>query len=357
MYIDGHIDITNEVLHDPKFENYFFNVSFKHFTKENLLKGLAYVDKPCGEYVIENNKVLFHKKTLCELTQLFKLTSDKHFGESNIFQYHKGFFAHLHSMTTDPLNNVEKIRNKIILSILGYCLLALYDKHIFDKSPELHPNITWIGMILHIIQDSYSPAHTIRDKKYHVISYDPNKINDIDKAMRLRVHENIKALAKFNRLFKDDILISELIKKKLDDEEQKYIMNNTKDIFNIYKIFKFEYDTNKVVNNLVGYNITSLSSKKIKGRDGDIIDFQYYDKQPLVLHSKLDLMYYVRQNQFLYKKMKDECAQVLILYKKALKSGDAMTFLKKLIKLLFYRVYRIDTKYLKDITNKVVTDK
>lgn len=358
MYLLGHIEIINDVLSNNIFDNFFKNKGNK-FSKINLIKGLQYVDFPCGKYKIKDNKIIFQSRQICKLNNLFKLYLDKTQSESQIYQQHKGFFSHLHSMSTDPNNNMLKIRNRILISVLGYSLLALYDDNIFDENPKIQLNTIWIGMIMHIITDSYSPAHTIRDKNAHFYHIKSNNNDDDDKKIRLKVHEIIKLLARQeNILYKNSsIFIKSILSEIKKEEEEKeytidYIKNQKSQLYNIYKSFKFEYDTNRLVRKKeksVDNTIGELGHEK----NGDIIAFQYYEGQPLGLHSKLDFLSYVKNNKQLYKRMVDECTEYLILYKNVVETGDVSLFLHKVLELLLEKTFHINNKYLQDKTDKI----
>ena len=226
MFIQGHIEIIQDILdnHLPKGFFKFIDHPADKKTLKNLFIGLQYPDAPCGKYeVSSNNSILFKRAKICEITKLFKLFSGASYGESKIFQFHKGYFAHLHSMSTDPENTVLKIRNKIINSIIGYALLAVYDDTLLnDTDRQIKPNLFWIGIILHMITDSYSPAHTIRNHNYTKV-----KSVEKDKALleRLEVHELIKTLAKEDKLYEKHDFIQSLLNlshHKMYDYNYKY---------------------------------------------------------------------------------------------------------------------------------------
>jgi hypothetical protein len=337
MYISGHIDIINDILPDD-----YFNLKYKNFNKRLLIKGSSITDSACGSYSIDGDHVLFKKRKLCSITALIKLFYEKTQGESELFQKHKGFFAHLHSMSTDPENTVLKIRNKIITSIIGYSLLAIYDNDV--TLTKINPNSLWAGIILHTITDSYSPAHTIRYSKlkHYIVN---NKEFDEDKKMRLRVHENIKKLAKENILYNKLNFITLIT----NSDSKRFVNKNKNSLWKSYKVFKFEYDLNKKIDPFLDKN---MLNNNLPSKEGDIITFQYYDNQPSLLHMKLDLLRSVDTK--LYTRMKNECQSFLNLYKEAIQTGDIPTYLKKVLKLMLEKTYRIDKKYLNNKTNWIV---
>lgn len=320
--------------------------------------GLKYVDTPCGKYEVLKGKVYFTDRRLCSLTHLAHLYHEGLFGESKLFQYHKGFFAHLHAMSTDPENTVGKIRNKVVMSILGYSLLALYDNNVFDANPKLNPNMMWVGMIMHTITDSYSPAHTIRDPKASFTlkdSFHDKKGMEPGKLMRLRVHENIKSFAKGISIEYQtrELFVSKLHSMALDDEEFKYITKQSKQLWNMYMIMEFEYETNQVVLKHVKSLKTIRGATDALEHHGDIVAFQYYENQPPLMHSRFDLLRYAKKDMELYQRMKDECRDFLLMYKEVLQTHDVDKFLKNVLKFLVTRPFRVHKNHMKKKTNKV----
>jgi len=333
MFISGHIEIIQDVIDNylpPDFFNFNLRKKNKQLIKD-LFIGLQYPDAPCGKYKIaSDNTILFKRAKLCEYINFLKLFSSVYYGESKIFQFHKGYFAHLHSMSTDPENTVLKIRDKIITSIIGYALLAFYDNTLFAETREMKPNFFWIGIILHIITDSYSPAHTIRNNNYTKIS--PVE-KDTELLERLKIHEEIKTLAKEDKLYKK--------------HEFKY---KNAQLWNIYKVFKFEYNINKIIKKEFDFK---LMTKTYKTHPGDIQSFQYYDYQSSVMHAQYDLLSYVKDNKNIYKRMIHECKTLFVLYKHAIETQDIHKFIKDLVELLLNGTYRISKANLKNKTDTI----
>jgi hypothetical protein len=346
MFIQGHIEIIQDILdnHLPKNFFKFIDDPIDKKLLKNLYIGLQYPDAPCGKYEISSNhSILFKRAKICEITKLFKLFSGATYGESKIFQFHKGYFAHLHSMSTDPENTVLKIRNKIINSIIGYALLAVYDDTLLNTDRQIKPNLFWIGIILHMITDSYSPAHTIRDRNYIKV-----KPVEKDKALleRLEVHELIKTLAKQDKLYEKQEFIESLL--NLSNHKM-YIRVHKSQFWKIYKVFKFEYDINKVIKK--EFDTNKSLHKSYKEQEGDIISFQYYDSQNILAHAQYDLLSYVKDKPHVYHRMITECKALLILYKTAIETKNTPKFIKDLVKLLLNGTYRISKENLKHKTD------
>jgi hypothetical protein len=333
MYIQGHIDIVNELLPADYFD---LQPRYPDFNKRMLLRGVHYVDAPCGTYDVRANRVFFKTSKLCATTSLINLFYEQAKGETELFQRHKGFFAHLHAMTTDPENSVLKIRNKIVVSVLGYSLLALC-----NQTDRVCPNALWAGMVLHTITDSYSPAHTIREHGVrHTVSrlVRPEEM-DADRRARLATHERLKSLAKEDVLYSKSAFQSQF-------KSDRFAARRKTQLWDAYKSFKFEYDLNKRVSHLVPARPRAATGPE---RYGDVIAFQYYDNQPMLLHMKLDLLSSVAPR--LYARMKDECLAFLRLYKHAIVTGDVDGFLRSVARLMLDRTFRVQNRYFDNKTN------
>lgn len=349
MYISGHLEILNELLTYKQLSNYFNSTG--KFSSKNLFKGITVVDLPCDNYIIKNNHVFSNPK-ICKMIQLLDLFKNSK-NETTIWQRHKGYFAHLHSMTTDPNNTVEMIRNKIIMSILGYSLLALYDNNVFDKNPVINPNSIWIGIVLHIITDSYSMSHTIRNKNIKTKTYNRGSSINEDVQMQIKVHENIKDISKMKSIYPSiNSFINKLLNIKRDGKSIEYIKSKKGQLFDSYKEFKLEFEMNKLVKSHI-----KINNIRDKDNYGDLVNFQYYETQPSLLHSKLDFLVYLKKDERMYQRMMNECIDYLLLFKKVL-YGDINTdtFLRELLIFLLSRTYCIKKIYLKEKTNKIYND-
>jgi hypothetical protein len=325
MFVSGHEDILNDVFKILPKDYFSLTNIYKFFNKDKVFKGLNYVDLPCGVYELTNDKkhYIFHSKTLCYSLKILSILNDVPTSDSvNIFHYHRGHFAYLHSMTTDPENTNRKIRDKIVIAVIGYALLALYDDKIYDKN--IYPNAMWMGFILHIITDSYSPSHTIRSNKLSYYIVDKSKQKD------LKTYENIKYLARQNRVYK-------------------YSSFGNKRDYDTYKLLKFNFDINKIA---IKYKIKRIKEPKTY-TEGDIISFQYSPNQPLLMHQRLDLLSVVKNNKRVYKKMLDECCDLLNIYKEVLMTHDIKKYMHDIQHLMLNRVFKMTTNNLDSKSNKI----
>lgn len=369
MYISGHVEIIDDIFRTcyKSKDDYFGKFdNLPNVTYDNLIVGVKIVDLPCQKYRVNHDKrfVYIRKHKICSMFKFLNFFREVEKNSGKLFQFHKGYFGHLHAMTTDPSNTVRKIRSKILTSILGYSLLSVYDFSIFDKSPSFMPNSVWIGYILHVITDSYSPAHTIRDESLGVIAI-PLKQKQIDqyKEYRIEVHETIKAIARKKTIFMDKkkfkkTLIDHLNKKKFfspfannhPHRAKFYIQTYSRSLWKSYKVFKLEYALKTKVMEMTNIDeIPNLPSKKY-----DIKNFQYYDSQSFVSHASYDLLSFTKSNKHLYSRMMKDCHDILRYYAEVVKTRDVTRFIKRMKKLVMTRTFRIHKRYLNNKTNLIV---
>jgi hypothetical protein len=355
MYIQGHIDIVQEIFNDNNFNKMFFDLEKKYqnvnFT--NIIKGIQMLDLPCAKYDVdtENRKIVLTKHKICRTIKLYKILFNN---ESSMFQFHKGYFLHLHAMTTDPENTMLKIRNKILTSIMGYCLLAVYDDTLFDKDNRVfRPNSIWIGMIIHILTDSYSPSHTIRVGDGIKIIKKAKKTKNASTLKQIEIHDHLKHLAKDEKtFFKDkESFIKRMKEDVLDDKDEMY--NSEKILWKMYKVFRFEYDMQRVLKKWMK-NIDHEVDHEVESI-GDVIMFQPYSEQSHVTHGYYDLLYHIKNKPELYGRMKNECKQFILLYQNVLKTRDVSRFLKNTFAFMINGPFKIHKKHLNKKTDSFIS--
>lgn len=131
------------------------------FVTWKLLRyGLKYPDFPCGKYELSADGRLNFKQRLCSL---FRLVNDLSIFPdifSVSYSSHNGYFSLWHAMTFDPRKSNSTVANEVIRQVLMFCMLAVKDNTLKEGA---QPNAFWLGMALHTIMDSYSPAHVARD--------------------------------------------------------------------------------------------------------------------------------------------------------------------------------------------------
>ncbi len=299
MYIVGHYIILTELL-----ENFKENT----FDIERLRQGLLYPDLPCGKYEFQGTKVSMVDKHVCSIKDIKSLLHTNYF--KPLFQSHRGVYAFLHSMSWDPSLNVKQVRDKIIQYIMNFVVLSVYDDNIFKKplrNDLIKSNEFWIGIVLHIIMDSYSKAHTIRlniptktpSQKYFLKH---KAFKDEIKNVLINIKNNI-----YNPQELKEVLFT-----KFDKEEERiYITKRIKYIYATYKMNVFD----KQIKN-VSKNFFKKKSVKVKTKNTyDITNFQYYNDQKSLYHKQYDFLLYVRKYKGLYERMIQECKVVLDLFK------------------------------------------
>lgn len=361
MFISGHIEIVKEVLDEYFDGDYFAGLkNYKKVNKKLLLRGLEIVDLPCQKYKVDhiNKSIILRKHNVCKVHKMLNLFHDMTTGENAIFQFHRGYFSHHHSMSTDPENSVLKIRNKIIMSVLGYCLLSVYDQTVFFEKPSFSPNSIWIGYIMHILTDSYSPAHTIRLNSNKTKTFSQAKTVDAKTSDKLYIHEKIKSLSK-----QRDVIYEtkkQFIEKLVSISEprfEKIINKNAKTYWKMYKVFKFDYDVNHLIeywsNEII--RTQGLSSERNVENEYDIINFQHYSSQPFMSHFKYDFLDRVRRIPKMYMRMKKECFDFLVLYKTVLRTKDIEAFLRGVLIFLLNGPFHIHKKYWYNMTDMYQT--
>lgn len=362
MLLFEHIKIietifTSYLKWDEFFSSVNNDVHSSKFTKDMLLLGLQYPDLPCGKFKLTEQQTFeLENYKLCNPLKLLQLSNQTNKAHSTIYQFHEGYFAHLHAMTTHPYNTVQKIRDKIVLSLCGFGLLALCGDTALHTNPEVRPNAFWAGIILHTITDSYSVAHTIRnpDSKYWTVeNMDNNNI-------QLHVHKQLKELAE-NTDFKvqnEQELYDEIIPNFYDNPSAvSYIETHIADIWSSFALFRFEFTVNKTIK-LLEFKVPADCFEKLKNlshNEGDIVNFQYHLGQGTVFHTKYDLLHHVKKNNT-YERMMSECVEFLTMYRNAIINQDVNGFIQNLFCFLLTKTFHISMENLKNPTNRVYDD-
>ena len=267
-------------------------------------KGLFFPDLPCAYFYLDKGQLEMFIK-LCSATKLATLGKNtENTVSSQIEESHNGKFSINHSMASNDYDTNENVRLEIVrrCCIIGFKFLTTKD-------------FAYLGYLIHIIQDSYSPGHTFRD----FLDNEPTKItyefNDlILNLKKLNKHEfnltseiNSKTVNNLAYLMLSDekninIIISEtdrLLNDNKTKEEVNYshlfnilinlIINTaaTQDPVIIKKILKIIIDDadRKIINNIYlekkVYKDKILYNKIISNKYTDIFrDGITYDKFP-----------------------------------------------------------------------------
>ena len=307
-------------------------------TPAALLLGLRYVDAPCGRYTVTpDGRVRFTSRRLCGLADVPRLLRERRLGEGALAQSHAGYFAHWHAMSTDPRNTAGKIRGKILRSVLGFCLLALRDDGALAPSASasgraaLAPNAMWVGMALHVLTDSYSPAHTVRGgagaPAAERVPPARRRRHDRELPLRVRVHEAVKDLARRTGgvAHRTEPELLAALDAALAAQgapgaaARAYARGHEKQLWRAYKAMEFEFECQRAVEAEVGARALRAAEARGGGGEdgGDIVAFQYYGAQSRLAHARLDLLSHARARPALYARMKAECCEFLRLWREA----------------------------------------
>jgi len=178
MRLKGHEFIINEVL--TKF-NLFEKLSESsksgELLKESFLNGLRYPDFPCGELIIKNNNIidnttecglgsLVEQSVLYRVGQMMNADKPENVG-TLIAQSHNGEYSYYHAMTPDKNLKNYQVKALILVKCIKLYYLAITKN-----------DLKYLGRLVHIVQDSYSPSHTLRNKIQKNNSFKPNCATD-----------------------------------------------------------------------------------------------------------------------------------------------------------------------------------
>jgi len=125
-------------------------------------KGLFFPDLPCAFFYLDKGQLEMFIK-LCSATKLVTLgINTEKTVSSQIEESHNGKFSINHSMASNDYDTNENVRLEIVrrCCIIGFKFLTTKD-------------FAYLGYLIHIIQDSYSPGHTFRD----FLIDEPSKMN------------------------------------------------------------------------------------------------------------------------------------------------------------------------------------
>lgn len=354
MYIDGHHYIVKQAL-----DRFGDTVPFSPKDIGRLMSGVEYPDLPCGEYTIaDKGRVIMKRHSVCAFYKLLKILDDvNEFKE--IFQSHRGLYAFLHSMTYDPNLKVGNIIEIILTHIAAYALLSIYDNNLSSPSPRPSPHVFWIGIILHIMTDSYSPAHTIRRADQPLIK---PVTNQKDNFTTFKLHVQNKLFEVIQDPIRNKTDLKNVLKEKLPAEGQRYLKSsaNVTNLYEAYKMFKFYHQATEQAEKL------DLPIRPQKTRHTfDIVNFQYYNNQDGVYHKKLDFVTNVKKHPRMYERMLDEVHTVLVMYADACRELTlrpqqhrriAATFVSNLMDYLVHHTFAVHEKDWNKVTGVVYSD-
>ncbi len=291
-----------------------------HINFDKLIQGLNYPDFPCGHYDIIKGRVVMTNASLCPIHKMaHDIKKRKGFENDRLtFAYssHKGRFSTLHSMTFNPSTLVHQLRDMILHQAMVFATLSIHDTVSESTYGNPKPNIFWLGNLIHMVQDSYSPAHVVRsntfksgtakEKKFikvlKYLSKEEHVTRDLDditqelasafvlRAVQKAVKEskqfpNRKRVGAFLRNFAKEDGFPFNVHSKLD---------NMIDLFLSYYIFEtpLEQPTERLNNKTYRQILARHTSHPQVHK---IINFQYYNNQDSKKHALMDTLAFVKR--------------------------------------------------------------
>ncbi len=364
-------------------------ISKKNKTFKNILKGLYYPDLPCASRSLRNGVVTHDKIKLCPLKKLLLFSTNDHLHEA--YASHNGSMAYLHAMAPTPIVSVRRVRDSVVRQLLLLFAMGLHDDTTvgLDRSPNASgvPNVFWLGQALHVLMDSFSPAHTLRTKTagdvgaeveclrngvMQMKSYAQNvwkaNISEDDKlAMRVYdvtfklayVYINWKTLGMQGTRPNDDELEDWLIQEvqralllrkpdneKVDMTYMASIVNyvkksqTRKHIIDAFEVFVFEeshddmYRVTKTLSSAISRRPPLTKDKKDKpSTDNAIMCFFNYNTQSKLWHMRNDLISSVKKYN-MKKPCVEQCVWLIKEYIDAVKRVSACNDASKVLPLI-----------------------
>jgi hypothetical protein len=300
MYISGHSEILEESIKDLDIN--FKNIKYEYVTNELLGTGLKYPDFPCGEFKFKNKKLQVTKR-LCSILTIVDDIIVKPKMYSIAYSSHYGMFSIWHSMTFDPHKSVKEVRDEIVDHLITLARLSLRDTNISRDKPV--PNIFWLGMVIHTIMDSYSPAHLLRkdtrdiDYNHLIKHYLPTNKIQVDKQMEehLEIVKELKEKVKPIAFTIDDTDEKELeqIVKEVANKHKIAQKSGIKQLTKLAKFFYFHINKFTSFDQKRSVLLKKVEHITVPRPKHPIVNFYYYPAQKGLFHKKYDLIYYCKQ--------------------------------------------------------------
>ena len=285
MLITYHISNVKEIL--KQFPEYFEEFrTYPYITFEHLVEGLMYPDVPCSYVVINKRGVKYLHYQSCKIPlSLVYLTNEEDNGLKEVVQSHRGRFAIMHAMTYDPNVPMTDLRQKILRKIEILYYLALKDNSSLDNKKP-HPNIFWLGQIIHCVQDSYSRVHTLRkttiqNPKNRKLTYKRNT-NISSQEAKYNTFKLVKQMSELldqknynNKEDNHEEIQKFLIKHIKEPELIKIIQNHPNDTSQMFKQFLFFKKQKQRIHKLFNGENQLPSTKYINTHVSDFKRYPY----------------------------------------------------------------------------------
>jgi len=345
MFISGHKEVLKDALEELSQTGEDMN--FDKTTISTLYKGIIWPDLACFKFASKGTKIKDQEH--CWVAKLAKIIHGKYFGFSTIYQFQRGILTILHSMNNSIDIPLKQTRDYLLNMVLGFLNATVSGAYGFPAKSAF-----WIGVILHMITDSYPKGHTIRQSFYTppIVQVDQVIEDGVTKKARKQIY---KAL--HNKIKNDSLDVTRSRKQiqkylyecfngdSLTSEIRYYLETRMKSIYHTYLIFKLvaktEEDarlTKQRLNISSDIGISETSTPK----PFDILHFQMYDYQGFTFHKMHDFLTELKMHPIYKKRILPEVCIVLKLYHDFL--NDKVTaddFIKRTFIFIASHVYRV----------------
>jgi len=223
MLLPVHKEFINIVLSELKSK-----LKLNRKEKKDLIQGLFFLDLSCPTYKIIENKIQMNP-VLCKQFRLLTLGKKKNLISSQLEESHGGLSVHSMSMDESLTNNEMK---KLFLR---KCIILYYITLTNKERPYV-----WLGMILHMVQDTWAPSHIYRNG-----------------LMSKNKESNESSVSEIFSLLKDEPNVMKKLKTNNEDNSEKDTMDLQTIIKkNIYKILANKKNRSNLFNSLTDKSIT-----------------------------------------------------------------------------------------------------
>ena len=309
-----------------------------HVTITQLKKGLSYPDLPCGRFDIKNDKVIMTDASLCAMHRLaLDIRKKQGFERDSLtFAYtsHKGRFSTLHAMTFNPHITVRALLEIILDQAVVFAMLSVHD-HISESTrTSPRPNAFWLGHLLHLVQDAYSPAHVVRtntfrsgrqkERRYIKVlkylsqdkGYVSTDLDDITQELASRfVDKAIAAAIERGKAFADRNAVRKYLVSFAKEDRFPFEITSNKKVDKMVDLFLpfYMFAKHPGVQQIVAPSAPSHPTTRIPNQSHKVINFQYYNNQDSKKHALRDTILYVKQKA-LHDDVVEDTTAILKMY-------------------------------------------
>lgn len=349
MYISGHHEILDAVIADLLKEHgeAFFEEGWPGRPSLNRLDralrlGLIYPDMPCGKVSVSGTAVAMRHPRLCNVVSLAALlspTTDLN-QYTELAQAHVGALVHWHAMSPTHATTASEVAASIVRTMLSHGLLFLRGA---SSATDCRYAI-WLGVALHTLTDSYADSHAIRVPNVPIVAAKPPDA----KQERLMRHAALlnelarRTLGAGRRpLSVAELSAAILAARRNDVTRLKPVMHRGKQ-HETYLLFLLRQQADRDVRLLLPTGSPASKGKVGPAGKHDIRAFSHYSSQGMAYHALGDRISLVRGRPAMWRRMLDECADLIRLFRDAARGSlSPETFLARLRSFLLSRPFRL----------------